>query len=106
VDLLRFKLSARPKTSYARAVRLVNRSFWHVLESDVARDEEFNIAGMKGTKSFHSVHSVGSMHVNKLLNKSLAYFCSYCLDCNWNACENLSWTLAWGVEVLVAERSR
>jgi hypothetical protein len=94
VDLLRSKLSARPETSYVGAARSVNRSFWHVLESDVARDGEFNIAGVKGTKSFHSVRSVGSMHVNKLLTKSLACFCSYCLDCNWNACENLPWTLA------------
>jgi hypothetical protein len=82
VDLLCSKLSARPETSYARVARPVNRCFWHVLESDVAQDEEFNIAGVKGTKSFHSVRSVGSMHVNKLLTKSLACFCCYCLDCN------------------------
>jgi hypothetical protein len=66
-----------------------------VLESDMAQNEEFNIAGIKGIKNFHLVRSVGSMHMNKLLTKSLACFCCYYL--------NLPWTFDWDVEVLVAK---
>jgi hypothetical protein len=36
VDSLHSKLLARSETSYAGATRSVNRSFWYVLESDVA----------------------------------------------------------------------
>ena len=56
---------------------------------------------IKGSKSFHFVKSVGPKNLNKLMTKSLACFCPFCIDCKWNLCENRPWTLDWKVEVLV-----
>jgi hypothetical protein len=41
------------------------------------------------------------MDVNKLMKKSLSYFCCLCVDGNFLVCENVPWTKEWEVEVLV-----
>jgi hypothetical protein len=41
------------------------------------------------------------MDVNKLLRKTLAHFCCFCVDLNFFACENLAWIEHWQVEMLI-----
>jgi spore maturation protein CgeB len=43
------------------------------------------------------------MDVNKLLKKSLACFCCFCLDSNFQSREKLPWTNEWEVEVLILD---
>jgi hypothetical protein len=48
----------------------------------------------------HSVRSVSTLDVNKLLKRSLGCFCAACIDENWHNCSNLAWASGWEVEVL------
>jgi len=54
-----------------------------------------------GIRDLHSIRFVNAISTNRLLTKSLACFCCFCLDYKWEKCENLAWTLGWNVEVLV-----
>jgi hypothetical protein len=44
---------------------------------------------------------VGVMDVNKIMKKSMSYFCCFCVDGNFATCENLPWTEEREVEVLI-----
>ena len=97
---LRSKLSDRPNTVYGDR-RPVNRTFWHVLEGDVDREHEYDCEPIPKCRDFHSIRSVGSMEVGKLLKRSLACFCFSCIQGNWEACENRDWAGDWMLEVLI-----
>jgi hypothetical protein len=46
------------------------------------------------------MRSFNSNDVNKLLKKDLAFFYFHCLDSNFKACVNLTWTMPWVIEIL------
>lgn len=103
VEFLREKLSERPRSAYGDR-RPVQRTFWHVLEDDVDRESNFDCDPIKGCREVHSVQSVGSMDVNKLLKRNLACFCTACIERDWSACENLAWAQSQEVELLVVQK--
>ncbi len=41
------------------------------------------------------------MDVNKLMKKNLSYFCCFCVDGNFVACDNIPWNENWEVEILI-----
>ncbi len=65
------------------------------------RVTNFTCTTIKGTRDVYFMKAVGAMDVNKLLKKSLACFCYFCVDSNFSSCENLPWTQCWEVEILV-----
>jgi len=80
---------------------LVQHTFWNVKLTNVDWVIEYTCSFIKRTRDVHSILLVGPMDVNKLLKKSLACFCYFCLDSNFQACEKLPWTNKWEVEVLI-----
>jgi hypothetical protein len=92
VDLFCSHLKTHPKTSYSGDQSPVMRTFWHFNLVDVDKVIEYNINSIKGTRDVHSVRFVGLMDVNKLLRKTLACFCCFCVDSNFLTCENFAWT--------------
>jgi hypothetical protein len=102
VALLREHLTTRPETSYTGDLKHVHRVFWHVGKDDTDRTNIITGDGIKGSRGLHSVRSVDCGDVNKLLKKNLACFCCFCMDGNYQACENIPWTEEWDVEVLNA----
>ena len=100
VSFLRKELSERPKTVYGDR-RPVNRTFWHVLEGDVDREHEYDCEPIPRCRDLHSIRSVGTMEVGKLLKRHLACFCFSCIEGNWEERENRAWAGDWMLEVLV-----
>jgi hypothetical protein len=47
------------------------------------------------------MRSMSSGDVDKLMKKNLTYFCCFCVDFNFTACENVPWTKKWKIEVLI-----
>lgn len=108
VHMLREKLSSRPETCYTGTNRRpVVRVFWHISKETLAleRQTPFNAMPIAGTRDLHSIRSVNAISTNRLLTKSLACFCCFCLDCKWDNCENLAWTLGWNVQVLIPDNA-
>jgi hypothetical protein len=91
VKLLCECLIDHPKTSYGGQQRLINQTFWHIKIIDVDKKIEYTCSTIKGTKDVHFVRSIDSIDVNKLLKKSLACFCCFCVDSDFSTCENLAW---------------
>jgi hypothetical protein len=100
VIFLREKLSHSPPTAYADR-RPVSRTFWHIREADVDRAHQFDCEPIVSCRHMHSVRSVDTMDVNKLLKRGLACFFPACINCNWAKCENIAWTRDWMLEVLI-----
>jgi hypothetical protein len=46
------------------------------------------------------MRSFSNNDVHKLLKKNLAFFYCHCLDSNFNACVNLTWTMPWVIKIL------
>lgn len=108
VNLLTEKLSSRPETSYSGTNKsVVFRRFWHVTKAALETERKIPYMCMRiaGTRDLHQIRSVGAMETNRLLTKSLACFCFFCLDCKWDHCENLQWTRGWRVEALIPENA-
>jgi hypothetical protein len=92
VDLFCSRLNTHPKTSYYGDQSLVMCTFWHFNLVNVDRVTKYNTNSIKGTRDVHSIQFVGLMDVNKLLRKTLACFCCFCVDSNFSTCENFTWT--------------
>jgi len=54
---------------------------------------EYTCDIIKGMRDVHSVRSIGAMHVNKLLKKTLACFYCFCVDPNFLDSKNLPGTI-------------
>lgn len=104
VAFLRTNLGERPKTSYSGDRRPVSRTFWHIIEDDVDRENEYDCEPIRRCREVHQVRSVGSMEVNKLMKRNLACFCPACIAQKWGDCENKDWTGEWEVELLVVNK--
>jgi hypothetical protein len=46
------------------------------------------------------------MDMNKLLKKNVACFYCFCIDFNFQACENLAWIQQWEIKVLIPKNVR
>lgn len=58
-------------------------TFWHVKTINVDQMTEYIIDSIQGMKVVHSIRSVGSMDLNKVLKKILACFCYFCVHVAW-----------------------
>jgi hypothetical protein len=105
VRFLREKLSHRPATSYTER-RPVSRTFWHIEQSDVDREHEFDCEAIARCREMHSDRSVGQMDLNKLLKRQLAYFCPSCIDCDWGGCQSRPWAGDWECEMVFPNNTR
>jgi hypothetical protein len=87
VSFLREKLSQRPAIAYADK-RPVSPTFWHIQAADIDREHEYDCEPIIGCQHMHSIRSIGTMDVNKLLKRGLACFCPACIDYIWGECES------------------
>ncbi len=74
VDLLHNHLSSRPKFSYSKERRIINRHFWHVKLEDVDRLTKYTCETVKGIRDILLARLVSSGDVDKLMKKNLACF--------------------------------
>ncbi len=91
--------------SYLGDQRPINYIFWHIKLDDIDGVTKYTCTTIKGTHDIHFMRFIGFMDANKLLKKSLSYFCCLCVDTNFLACQNVPWTQSWEVEVLIHDNA-
>jgi hypothetical protein len=89
VVLLRTKLNMRPKSAYSSVQKLITWVFFHVKRDDIDMVNEYTCEAIKSTRDLYSIRSLDVMDVNKFMEKTLSCFCCFCVDGNFDACENL-----------------
>lgn len=91
----------RPHAAYPAAKRVVDRHFTLVGKSDVCRKMSMGCATINGSRSMHSIRSVGLQNSTLLQVRDFSCFCSFCLSNEGVSCSSTAFVKPWKVVTLV-----
>lgn len=90
----------RPNGAYAAAKRVVERNFFLIGATEVSRTNPKACATVEGTRSMHSVRSIGPANNVLLQVRDYSCFCPGCVHGAAEACPNVAYVQPWKLVTL------
>ena len=91
----------RPNGAYPAARRVVDRHFILIGKTDVNRRLSMGCATVNGSRSMHSIRSVGLQNNVLLQVRDFSCFCTFCVNSEGDSCVSSSFVKPWKVVTLV-----
>lgn len=95
----------RPNGAYPAAKRVVDRHFTLIGKTEVCRKLSMGCATINGSRSMHSIRSVGPQNNTLLQVRDFSCFCSFCLYSEGVSCCSAAFVKPWKVVTLVPTSS-
>ena len=73
----------------------IHRTFWHVDENEVSRDQPMACHTIPRSRSFHSIMENCATNRTCLLVRPLSYFCVPYIEKDWENCEQEAHVTRW-----------
>lgn len=100
VDYLKTSMN-RPNGAYPAARRVVDRHFTLIGKTEVCRRLSMACATVSGSRSMHSIRSVGPQNNVQLQVRDFSCFCNFCVDSEGESCSSFTFVKPWRVVTLV-----
>ena len=95
----------RPNGAYPAAKRVVERHFILIGKTEVCRKLSMGCATINGSRSLHSIRSLGSQNNQLLEVRDYSCFCDFCLYSDGGSCSSAAFVQPWKMVTLVPTSS-